>query len=1022
MSNKLFAGVLGAVMAFGAGVAPVRAASAGFPDQRDTTKSGQLGEVTVSALGVQSSKDKKGIASVIVAGGSVQKSGESGIIQGLAGKGSGILVTRNSGDPGAGAYIQIRGQSTITGSIQPLIVVDGIPVSNSSVGQDVAGVVQQSRLNDLNPDDIASVEVLKGAAAAAVWGTRAANGVIMITTKKGRANAKGYSVEARYSVGVDRINREYEKQSTFGQGVNGNFVPNNALSWGDKIADRVGGADSVNTTGRYFEAADGTKYYPIAERRSTDVYNQANRDQVFRDGLTMDKSISLSGGSERGNLFVSLSDWDQKGILNGFSDYRRTTGRVNFTNNLNNNLKVGMNAFVSKVSSNRVQQGSNLNGLYLGYLRTPADFDNSDYTGTYYDANGIPTVGAHRGYRRYLGDAVPTYNNPGWTLNKQVNTSEVNRIIITPELNLRWGGTHQLTARYGLDYSGDDRITFFPVRSAASLANGSLTDEHISETESSLLVFDRSTYKLNQATNMALTVGYTTNSRRFRSIGGNAFNFIIRDQERFTLGNATTANNSPFNSRSTVINNRGYAVVNLDWKDRLFVELTGAAEAASTFKGQFFYPSANLAYDLTKDLNMDPSGLSFLKVRASAGTVGVEPPAYIWTTNYVSASSTSGWGEVLDASYYGGSTYRSTVQGNPNIAPERKTEYEVGFDARLFNNKVSLSGTYYQNTTVGAIFAVDVPASTGFSSKWDNAATISNTGLELDAKLDVVDTRDFKWNLYGNFTRNRNMVEDLQGVQSIFLAGFTGSSSRAVEGHALGALWGGKFQRGADGKLILDENGFPQQAIEEGVIGDPNPDYRAGFGTSLTFKGLSMNVLFETSQGQDMWAGTSGVLKYFGVDPETANEITVTAEQAGLVKNIYGESIADAANANTDGTYTVRGNLGNFGTENDVWLDQSWYTGLGGGFGPVSEHFITDGSWTRLRELSLGYSIPRATAKKMGLSSLDLGFTGRNLLLWSPFKGVDPELNLTGVSNGRGLDYFTNPGTKSFIFSVRLGL
>ena len=366
MSNKLIAGVLGAVMAVGTGVAPVRAASAGFPDQRDSTKSGQLGEVTVSALGVQSSKDKKGIASVSVAGGSVQKSGESGIIQGLSGKGSGIMVTRNSGDPGAGAYIQIRGQSTITGSIQPLIVVDGIPVSNSSVGQTVDGVVQQSRLNDLNPDDIASVEVLKGAAAAAVWGTRAANGVIMITTKKGKANAKGYNVEARFSVGVDRINREYEKQSTFGQGVNGNFAANNPLSWGDKIQDRIGGEDSVITTGRYFEAEDGTKYYPIAQKRSRSLYNQSNRDQVFRDGLTMDKSISLSGGSERGNLFVSLSDWDQKGILNGFSDYRRTTGRVNFTNNLNNNLKVGMNAFVSKVSSNRVQQGSNLNGLYLG--------------------------------------------------------------------------------------------------------------------------------------------------------------------------------------------------------------------------------------------------------------------------------------------------------------------------------------------------------------------------------------------------------------------------------------------------------------------------------------------------------------------------------------------------------------------------------------------------------------------------------------------------------------------------------
>jgi TonB-linked SusC/RagA family outer membrane protein len=1021
MSNKLFAGVLGAVMAVGTSVAPVRAASAGFLDQRDSTKSGQLGEATVSALGVQGSKDKKGIASVSVAGGSVQKSGESGIIQGLSGKGSGISITRNSGDPGAGAFIQIRGQSTITGSLQPLIVVDGIPVSNSSVGQGVDGVVQQSRLNDLNPDDIASVEVLKGAAAAAVWGTRAANGVIMITTKKGKANAKGYSVEARYSVGVDRINREYEKQSTFGQGSYGNYSPTSALSWGDRIADRKGGADSVNTSGAYFEAADGTKYYPTIQKNSREVFNQANRDQVFRDGLTMDKSISLSGGSERGNLFVSVSDWDQKGVMNGMSDYRRTTGRINFTNNLNNNLRVGVNTFVSKVSSNRVQQGSNLNGLYLGYLRTPADFDNTDYTGTYYNAAGVPTFNAHRAYRRYLGNAAPSYNNPGWTLNKQVNTSEVNRVIVTPELNLRWGGVHQLTARYGMDFSADDRITYFPVLSAGSYANGQLTDESIQESESSLLVFDRANYKLNEQTNMAVTVGYTTNARRFRSIGGTAFNFIIRDQERFSFNNTTTANSNPFNNRSYVINNRGYAVVNLDWKDRFFVELTGAAEAASTFKGQFFYPSANVAYDLTKDLNMDPSGLSFFKLRGSAGTVGVEPPAYIWTTNYVSASSTSGWGEVLDASYYGGSLYRSTIQGNPDIAPERKTEYEVGFDARFLNNKLSLSGTYYQNVTTGAIFAVDVPASTGFSSKWDNAATISNRGLEFDAKLDVVDTRDFKWNLFGNWTRNRNNVDDLKGVQSIFLAGFTGASSRAVEGHALGALWGGKWERDASGALVLDENGFPQQAISEGVLGDPNPGYRAGYGTSLTYKGVSMNVLFETSQGQQMWAGTTGVLNYFGIDPVTANEQTVSAEQAADLKNIYGESVADVTTANADGSYTFRGNIKDFGAGN-VWLDQEWYTGLGGGFGPVAEDFIVDGSWTRLRELSLGYSVPRATAKRMGLSSLDLGFTGRNLLLWSPFKGVDPELNLTGVSNGRGLDYFTNPGTKSFIFSVRLGL
>jgi hypothetical protein len=273
--------------------------------------------------------------------------------------------------------------------------------------------------------------------------------------------------------------------------------------------------------------------------------------------------------------------------------------------------------------------------------------------------------------------------------------------------------------------------------------------------------------------------------------------------------------------------------------------------------------------------------------------------------------------------------------------------------------------------------------------------------------------------LYGNIGINKNLVEDIKDVNSIFLAGFTGTSSRAVQDRALGVFWGGKWDRDGNNNLKLDANGFPTAAINEGVIGDPNAKWRAGFGSTVSWKGLDINILFETSQGNQMWAGTYGVLNYFGITEETANLTTVSAAEAAVIKNYNGQSIDQLATANADGTYTVRGNLKDFGNGN-VLLDQAWYTSLGGGFGSVSEDFIKDASWVRLREVSINYQLPKSVLKKLHIPGASIGFTGRNLLLFTNFDGVDPELNLTGASNGRGLDYFTNPGTKSYIFNLRL--
>lgn len=977
----------------------------------------QMGDVTITAIGTSASVRKTGYTVSQVSGKGLVSSGESGVIQALSGKASNVQITRNSGDPGAGAFIQIRGQNTISGSNQPLIVLDGVPVSNSSFGQGTDGVVQQSRLNDLNPSDIASIDVLKGAAAAAVWGTRAANGVIMITTKRGK---KGLNIEFSSTMSLDKVNREYAKQGVFGQGSNNKWTANSGGSWGDKIGNRLGGSDSVNTTGRYFLADDGSKYYPIVKKRDQSVFNESNRDQVFRTGQTWNNNFSISNATDKSAVFFSVSDWNQTGVLKGNSDYHRTTARLNFSQQASEKLTVGLNGFMSKTSSNRIQQGSNLDGLYLGYLRTAPDFDNTDYSGTYYNNAGIATFGSHRGYRRYLGDVAPTYNNPGWTLNKQTNTSDVTRFTMTPELGYQWKENSRFIVRTGYDVSTDRRITYFPVRSAGSQSAGSFGDDLLQESESSFHAINQSKFNLTENIKLNTTVGYLYSNRKLVEIGGNANQFIIQNQDRFAFINSTSTNQNPFNFQQNILNNRVYGMFDFDMMDKVFIQLTAASEASSTYAERFLSPSASIAYEFTKDLQKSDF-LSNGKLRASVGRVGVAPPAYIWNTNYVGAVSSSGWGETLDGSQFGGTYARSSVQGNPNIRPEQKDELEMGVDLKLMKNKVNLGLTYYTNKITGIVLNVDVAPSTGYASQWKNAASMTNKGFEMDLNINVVETKDFNLNLYSTLGVNRNMVTSLNGTTSLFLNGFTGTSSRAVEGYAMGSLWGGKYGRTTDDKLVLDANGFPVAAVNEGVVGNPNPKYRGSVGLNGNYKSLSFNFLVETSQGNQMWAGTYGVLNYFGINPETANQVTLNAADAGKVVDYLGRKVSALTTADQNGMYTVRGNLHDFGSGN-VLLSQPWYQGLGGGFGSVAEDFIKDASWVRIRELSFNYALPKSICKALHLPSASIGLTGRNLALWTKFPGVDPELNLTGVSNGRGLDYFTNPGTQSYMFNIKINL
>ena len=296
-----------------------------------------------------------------------------------------------------------------------------------------------------------------------------------------------------------------------------------------------------------------------------------------------------------------------------------------------------------------------------------------------------------------------------------------------------------------------------------------------------------------------------------------------------------------------------------------------------------------------------------------------------------------------------------------------------------------------------------------------------NRGIELSLDADIIKTKDFSFNLSPNFSLNRNRVLSLGGAQYYGFTGFTGSESVVIPGYQYGALYGTRWLRNEQGQRILDSNGFAQQDEQSGVIGDPNPRWRGGLNLNFRVKALSINVLFDHTHGADVWNGTKGALVYFGTAGSTGQQTTVTGAEASTLLNYNGQTIDKAYAPNADGSYTFRGHLEDFGNGQRA-VDESWYrSGPGSGFTGPSEQFVEHVSWTRLREASVNYSFTGDFIRKYTrLSSIDLSVTGRNLVLWTNYSGIDPETNLTGVSNGRGLDYFNNPSTRSILFSLKL--
>nr|WKN40197.1 SusC/RagA family TonB-linked outer membrane protein [Tunicatimonas sp. TK19036] len=984
----------------------------------------QLSEVVITALGERVDRDEVGTAISSVDGEKIARSGETSVLTGMSGKAAGVQITRSGGDPGAGAFIQIRGQNTINGNSQPLIIIDGIPMSNTSEGSEE--VMQQSRLNDLNPSDIASMEILKGASAAALWGTRAANGVIMITTKQGKDTGGKVNIDFSSTLSIDKINKLHPIQSAYGQGTGGMYNMFTTRSWGDKIADRAGGEDVFITDpadpgySGYVTFPDGTRRYAIAGGTETNPHGgkrsqfiDDHTNDVFRDGYYIDNSLAVSGGNARTNFYLGLANLTQEGIIEGNSDYKKNSVRFNVNSSLTDWMTVNVNTNYISMNSNRVQQGDNVNGLLLGQLRSPPDFNNSYDVGDYTDPAGNTYADRHIAFRNPLGISDnPGFSNPVWNVHNIDNTTNVDRILGNVELSINPTDWLSITGRSGIDNFVDKRMYDFPIYSAGS-TTGELTRETITERQFNNDLFARVTKQISSSFSLRALVGVNYNSRYYENVEVSLNNFIIPDAPPL-LNNALNSNLSAENETRLIRTYAYYAQLNFELANMLYLEFTGRNESASTFGAQannsFFFPSASAAWQFTNMPGFpDGSFLSFGKFRASYGEVGIQPKPYLTTTPFNLADYDVSYATNLIGSSdnYQGAYIRDYTFGNQGLQPERKAEFEIGTDLRFFNDNLNLSATYYKNDTRDVILELTTSPSTGFTSTWQNAAHIQNKGLELELGYNVFNKQNFSWNIAANYSFNRNEVVSLAGSDAQEI----GYRSAIIEGQPFGVFYGVDFAKDENGDYVLDENGFPTVGTSNEVLGNPNPDWQGGINNAFTFKNFSFSFLFSGVFGNDVWSGARGALFNYGTHALIGVE---RVSDVDLVTNT-GELIPAGT--------PFRGNIGDFGA-GPVALTETWYNGGGGGGfdGASDKQFVFDGSHVRLRQVSLSYVLNTPGFRDLTkLSSVEFGFTGRNLGLWTDYIGVDPESNQTQAdSQARGEDWFINPSTKSYIFSIRI--
>jgi TonB-linked SusC/RagA family outer membrane protein len=1012
-----------------------------------------LQEVVVTALGIKRESKALGYSVQSVSSDQIANSNNSNVINSLAGKIAGVHITPSSGAAGASTFIEIRGSTSLTGNNQPLFVVDGIPIETGGGGGSVADVAYSDRAVDLNPDDIESMTVLKGGAATALYGLRASNGVILITTKKGSNDTK-MKVDFHTSVSFDKISHTQARQNKYAQGsVKGyaayleyaydqpfNHVaspadgqPYRNASWGARLdtcsytTDPTWVAPDANHY-NYLDMADYLKKWdsngrivskndPKANGKPVNVYDPYS---FFRTGATYNNSLSISGGSATTTYFVSLSNETRTGIVPNNS-FGKTTFKLSGDTKLLKNLITSASLTFSNTDGNRIQQGSNTSGVMLGLVRTPPTFNNA--------AGYIFPDGTQRTYRGGGG-----YDNPYWTAHENIYKDNVNRVIGNFMISYDATSWLNFTYRIGTDWFTEGSKYYFAQHSCAFPSGYVNTSRNLNQDINSDLIMSIKK-SLGQSFFLRATIG----NNAFQSIGntvtGVANGISIPDFYNLSNSSSVTPSEYIYKKRTAAF----FGDLGISYKDMIYINGTGREEWSTTMPAnanKFFYPSVSVGFIFSELPFLKGSKiLSFGKLRSSYAIVANDAGAYNTTTYFYKAGAGDGWTNGVSFPFLGASGFTYGDQmGNDLLKPEQMKSFEVGAELRFFMNRFSIDVAYFDNQNSDLLLSVPIAPSTGFSSKYTNAGTMKTTGMDLLVNATIIKRSSFKWDLSVNFSNPKSIVTKLApGVESIFLGGFTDPQIRAVANQPYRSIYGVMLLRDPVSKqLIINDDasldnqavygpgvyGYPMAATEVGNMGSVQPQWTMGITNTFSFKGFSLTGLIDIRHGGKMWNGTNGAMVYFGTSAQTLNR-EVSYVHQGLLGhlNSSGEIVHFAA----DGTTELAGP----GAANTISKPDDenycYWNGIGSGFTGPSEPYIESSEFVRLREITLSYTVNPSLLKNTPIKNLSVYFTGRNLWLNTPFTGIDPETSLLGASNGQGIDYFNMPGTRAMTFGLRIG-
>lgn len=954
------------------------------PDSRN------IDEVVVTAMGIKRDRKALGYAVEDLKAGDLNTSGTTSLASAIQGKLTGVDIRQSSGAPGASSQIVIRGARSFDGNNSPLYVVDGMPITTtadfdqSSRNSGVTGANYSDRSIDINPEDIESINVLKGQAASALYGIRASNGVIVITTKRGSKASSKPVVTVSTNLSAERVSRKFERQTTYAQGNSIDaYSPSSSMTWGPKISDLPNDATyGGNTDNKYtqqYGKHEGLYYNTKRAQAGLDGWTTPeiydNVGDFLGTGFTENANVNISQALKNLNYSFGISNSHQDGIIPSTGMNRwGARGLVDLT--LNEQWKTG---FSGNYSSTRITAAPAANsGIMNVVYSAPAE----------YDLKGIPNHVPGDITQQVLFRST-SFVNPYWWAEHNEYLQHTNRFFgnayveFQPNIGLD-GFSLKLREQAGVDIWTSDYKDQQEMGTTSSLSGGDIENygsQHNVFNNLFTATLD-GRFGTNQEWGLNVVLGNEVNDENVRhwDYEGSNFNF----PNFTTIGNATSLTSEEYTSRDRTVGFFGSA--SLSWNDQLYLTVTGRNDYVSTMprgSRSFFYPSISLGWEFTRLKALQQQHiLSYGKLRASYAQVGQAGDYY--KNFYYTPSYSGGFYAYTPVSYplpSGVSTYIPFYYiFDDNLKPQNTTNWEIGTDLYFFNNRLKIEYTYSYQNVKDQIFAVPVDGSTGYQYMYTNAGKIRTHSHELSINAAILENKDYDLNLGLSFTKiNNKVVELAPGVESIMLGGFVEPQIRAQAGCTYPNIYGTAFKRNDNGELLL-LNGLPQATGDSQDLGNCSPDFTMGINLGGRYKRLSLTTTWSWQKGGRMYHGTNMVMNMFGATKES-------------LPYHEGTMVVDGIDEATGQKNTVEVNKADYYYE--------YYN--------VTESGIYDTSFFKLRDLTLKYQFPR-------FAGIDLSIYGfaRNVLIWAKMPNFDPESSQGNGNMSGYFERFSVPATSSF--------